>query len=134
MALTFPVIQVSADSISTFHDEESFRQAVSLTTDKAINAGFFKKARWFDSNLVEHRIEQLELSGTASLLGWMKRGREIKVMKIAAQGGLDLPQVKTLLSTTIKSSTFWAENEDVDAIVRDVEAAQTFAALAALFG
>jgi hypothetical protein len=134
MTLTFPVIQVSGDSITTFHDEGAFRQAVSLTTDKAINAGFFKTARLLDSNLVEHRIEQLELSGTAGLLGWMKRGREIKVMKIAAHGELDLPHVKSLLSTTIKSSTFWAENEDVDAIVREVEAAQTFAALAALFG
>jgi hypothetical protein len=134
MVLTFPIIQVSADSISAFHDEDGFHRAVSLTTDKAINAGFFKKARLFDSNLIEHRIEQLELSGKAGLLGWMKRGREIKVMKIAAQGGVEVLHVKTLLSDTIKNSTFWAENEDVDTIVRDVEAAQTFAMLAALFG
>lgn len=130
----FPVLQVSDDSISCFRDEESLRRAVGMTTDKAIKAGFFEKARLIDANLVDYRVVQLELVGKASVFGWMQRGREIKELKLAAEGALELSDVQALVANVIKTSSFWAENEDAEAVISEVQAAKTFSEVTALFG
>jgi hypothetical protein len=133
MTVVFPVLQLSDDSITGFLDEDSFRRALALTTDKAIKAGFFKKARLIDANLVDHRVEQLELAGRSGLLGWMERGREIKQLKLASEGQLDLDQVKDRVVHILQNSSFWAENDDVPAMIERVRATKTFAELVAMF-
>lgn len=134
IGVVFPVLQVSDDSISSFRDEESFRRAVGMTTDKAIKAGFFEKARLIDANLVDYRVVQLELAGKAGLFGWMQRGREIKELKLATEGELELTEVQALVANTIRNSSFWAESEDAEAVISEVEAAKTFSDVTALFG
>lgn len=134
MNLSFPVIQVSDDSITTFRDDETFRRALSLTTDNAMRAGFFERARLFDASLVEYRLRQLELGKKSGLFGWMTSGREIKVLEMATGRKLEFLEVKALIANTVRNSVFWSENEDVEALERKIEAALTFLALAELFG
>jgi hypothetical protein len=92
-ALAFPILQVSGDSITGFRDEPAFRRALALTTDKAINAGFFRKARLIDAQLADHRVQLFELEGRTGLLGWMKRGRNIKALELTRSGELKLGKV-----------------------------------------
>jgi hypothetical protein len=134
MTIAFPILQLSNDSIAGFRDEASFRHAVSLTTDKAIRAGFFEKVRLIDSNLVDYRVRKLELTGKSGFFSWMKQGREIAALDLTLENQLDLSELKALLSGAIKGSAFWAENEDVDEVLCDIEGADSFSSLLAIFG
>lgn len=134
MKPTFPVLQVSGDSILAFSDEASFRHMVSLATDKAIKDGFFEHAQIVDSGLRLYRVREIRLSGRASLLGWLKRGRQIEVLDVRAEDTeLALAELKQLIAEIIRRSDYWSENEDVEGMTRDIEQAMSFEMLVALF-
>lgn len=133
MAVVFPILQVSDGSISSFADEAAFRRAVALSTDKAIDDGFFERARVIDAAWVEHRFARLELVGKSSFFGWMRRGREIESLELERVGEHDLLGVKALIADAIKVSELWSESGDAAEVLGAVEAAASFDELVAVF-
>ena len=117
-----------------FRDEVAFHWALSLATDKAIKEGFFRDARLIDSNLIEYQIQRLELVGKSSLLGWLRRGRDIRVLEVSSGSSTSFDRVKASISDIIERSSFWSENEDVETLIGQIQSARTFPALVDLFG
>lgn len=133
MAVVFPILQVSDDSISSFADEAAFRRAVALSTDKAIDDGFFERVRVIDAALVEHRFARLELVGKSSFFGWMRRSREIESLELERVGEHDLLGVKALIADAITVSELGSQSGGAAEVLGAVEAAASFDELVAVF-
>ncbi|MBL8611901.1 MAG: hypothetical protein JNL38_31450 [Myxococcales bacterium] len=133
MAVVFPILEVSNDSISSFADEAAFRRAVALSTDKAIDDGFFERVRVIDAALVEHRFARLELVGKSSFFGWMRRSREIESLELERVGEHDLLGVKALIADAITVSELGSQSGGAAEVLGAVEAAASFDELVAVF-
>jgi hypothetical protein len=118
----------------SFRDEFAFRKALCLATDKAITSGFFAEAQLIDASLVAYRIRRFELVGSSGLLGWLKQERTIGSLEIEPFNELDLDHLKATIVSIIKTSSFWAENEDIEALIDQVQSARTFPNVIDLFG
>lgn len=135
MGPVFPIVRISAQSVSVFRTEESLRRRLSFATDKAINDGVFERAAVIDSCLSEYRFKAFQLAGSTGIFGWLKRARKIERLALEHTTDTTLSGLKARVRAAISSDEeFWSENFELDDLYRQIDAANSVDSVMSLFG